>query len=158
MTEDPGPKRSHPDVIAPPPLLFAGPWLVGLLLHLVLPLPRLPLAARLAGLALIAAGIGLGGWFIWTMRSAGTPVDPYEAPTALVTEGPFRYTRNPAYVAFTLTYAGLALLTGVLWSLLLLPVVLVAVDRGVIQREERYLEAHFGSAYQQYRRRVRRWL
>jgi protein-S-isoprenylcysteine O-methyltransferase Ste14 len=52
----------------------------------------------------------------------------------------------------------LALLTGVLWSLLLLPVVLVAVDRGVIQREERYLEAHFGSAYQQYRRRVRRWL
>jgi protein-S-isoprenylcysteine O-methyltransferase Ste14 len=158
MTEDPGPKRSHPDVIAPPPLLFAGPWLVGLLLHLVLPLPRLPLAARLAGLALIAAGIGLGGWFIWTMRSAGTPVDPYEAPTALVTEGPFRYTRNPAYVAFTLTYAGLALLTGVLWSLLLLPVVLVAVDRGVIQREEHYLEAHFGSGYQEYRRRVRRWL
>jgi len=158
MTEDPGTKRPHPDVIAPPPLLFAGPWLVGLLLHLVLPLPRLPFAARLAGLALIAAGIGLGGWFILTMRRAGTPVDPYETPTALVTEGPFRYTRNPAYVALTLTYTGLALLIGVLWSLLLLPVVLVAVDRGVIKREEHYLEAHFGSAYQEYRRRVRRWL
>jgi len=92
------------------------------------------------------------------MRRAGTPVDPYEAPTALVTEGPFRYTRNPAYVALTLTYTGLALLIGVLWSLLLLPVVLVAVDRGVIQREEHYLEAHFGSGYQEYRRRVRRWL
>jgi protein-S-isoprenylcysteine O-methyltransferase Ste14 len=157
MTKDPGTKRPHPDIIAPPPLLFAAPWVVGLLLHFLLPLPRLPIAARLAGLPLIAAGIGLGGWFIWTMRRAGTPVDPYEAPTALVTDGPFRHTRNPAYVALTLTYAGLALLAGVLWSLLLLPGVLLAVDRGVIQREERYLEAHFGSSYQQYRRRVRRW-
>jgi protein-S-isoprenylcysteine O-methyltransferase Ste14 len=106
----------------------------------------------------MAAGIGLGGWFFWTMRRAGTPVDPYDAPTALVTEGPFRLTRNPAYVGLALTYAGLSLLTAVLWPLLLLPGVLIAMDRGVIQREERYLEAHFGSSYQQYRRRVRRWL
>jgi protein-S-isoprenylcysteine O-methyltransferase Ste14 len=106
----------------------------------------------------MAAGIGLGGWFIWTMRRAGTPVDPREAPTALVTEGPFRHTRNPAYVAFTLTYSGLSLLTSILWPLLLLPLVLLAVDRGVIQREERYLEKQFGSSYRQYRHRVRRWL
>lgn len=158
MTKDPQTKQAHPDIIAPPPLLYAGAWLGGLLLGRVLPLPRLPLAARLAGLPLMAAGIGLGGWFIWTMRRAGTPVDPYEAPTALVTEGPFRLTRNPAYVALALTYAGLSLLTAVLWPLLLLPGVVIAVDRGVIRREERYLEAHFGSGYQQYWRRVRRWL
>jgi protein-S-isoprenylcysteine O-methyltransferase Ste14 len=106
----------------------------------------------------MAAGLGLSGWFVWTMRRAGTPVDPYEAPTALVTAGPFRYTRNPAYVALTLTYAGLSLLTGTLWSLLLLPGVLLAVDRGVIQREESYLEEHFGADYVEYQRRVRRWL
>ncbi len=158
MTKDPQTKERHPDIIAPPPLLFAGPWLGGLLLHRLLGLSRLPLAVRLAGLPLTAAGLGLGGWFIWTMRRAGTPVDPYEAPTALVTEGPFRHTRNPAYVGLTLTYAGLSMLAGSLWSLLLLPGVLLAVDRGVIQREERYLEKQFGSDYRQYQLRVRRWL
>ena len=58
----------------------------------------------------------------------------------------------------TLIYAGLSLLTGILWALLLLPGVLLAVDRGVIQREERYLGKQFGAAYSEYRRRVRRWL
>lgn len=147
-----------PDIIAPPPLLYAGPWLGGLLLDRLLPLPRLPLALRLVGLPLIAAGIGLGGWFAWTMRRAGTPIDPYQAPTALVTNGPFRLTRNPGYLGLTLTYCGLSLLTRILWPLLLLPGVLLAVDRGVIQREERYLGKEFGSAYGDYRRRVRRWL
>jgi protein-S-isoprenylcysteine O-methyltransferase Ste14 len=148
----------HPDVIAPPPLLYAGPWLGGLLLDRLLPLPRLPLVLRLLGLPLIAAGIGMGGWFAWTMRRAGTPIDPYQAPTALVTEGPFRRTRNPAYLGMTLIYSGLSLLTGIPWPLLLLPGVLLAVDRGVIQREERYLGKQFGPAYSEYRRRVRRWL
>src|ERR1700737_1737189 len=158
MTKGPSAPESHPDILAPPPLLYAGPWLAGLLLSRLLPLPPFPLVARLAGLPLMAAGLGLGGWFIWTMRRAGTPVDPYEAPTALVTAGPFRLTRNPAYVAFTLTYAGLSLIVGTLWSLLLLPGVVLAVDWGVIQREERYLEEQFGSSYRQYRQRVRRWL
>jgi protein-S-isoprenylcysteine O-methyltransferase Ste14 len=158
MTEQPRTKQPHPDIIAPPPLLYAGPWLGGLLLDRLLPLPRFPLAARLAGLPLIAAGIGVGGWFIWTMRKAGTPVDPYEAPSALVTNGPFRLTRNPAYFGLSLTYVGLSLLTGLLWPVLLLPGVLLAVDRGVIRREERYLEKQFGSPYRDYRRRVRRWL
>jgi protein-S-isoprenylcysteine O-methyltransferase Ste14 len=158
MTENQQTKLRGPDIIAPPPLLYAGPWLGGLLLDRLWPLPRLPLALRLVGLPLVGAGIGLAGWFAWTMRRAGTPIDPYEAPTALVTEGPFRHTRNPAYVGVTLTYTGLSLLTGILWPLLLLPGVLLAVDRGVIQREERYLGKQFGAAYGDYRRRVRRWL
>jgi protein-S-isoprenylcysteine O-methyltransferase Ste14 len=158
MTEHPRTKPPHPDIIAPPPLLYAGPWLGGLLLDRLLPLPRLPLVLRLLGLPLMAAGIGMGGWFAWTMRRAGTPIDPYEAPTALVTEGAFRHTRNPAYVGVTMIYSGLSLLTGVLWPLLFLPGVLLAVDRGVIQREERYLGKQFGAAYGEYRRRVRRWL
>jgi protein-S-isoprenylcysteine O-methyltransferase Ste14 len=85
-------------------------------------------------------------------------VDPREATTAVVESGPFRYTRNPAYVAFTVAYLGISLLAGSRWPLLLLPVVLVVVDRGVIHREERYLDARFGSDYSGYRRRVRRWL
>ncbi len=147
-----------PDIIAPPPLLYAGPLLGGFLLDRLLPLPQLPSGLRALGVALTAAGVALGGWFIWTMWRAHTPVDPQEAPTALVINGPFRLTRNPAYVGLTLTYGGLSLFAGARWPLLLLPVVFLAVDRGVIQREERYLEAHFGSDYREYQRRVRRWL
>src|SRR5260370_6181432 len=101
----------------------------------------------------MGAGIGMGGWFAWAMRRAGTPIDPYQAPTALVTEGPFRRTRNPAYLGMTLIYGGLSLLTGILWPLLLLPGVLLAVDRGVIQREKRELGKQFGAAYREDRRR-----
>jgi protein-S-isoprenylcysteine O-methyltransferase Ste14 len=84
-----------PDVVAPPPLIYLGPLLAGLALDRFLPLPRLPAALRGAGLPLLAGGIGLGGWFIASMRRAGTPVDPYQPPTALVEKGPFRFTRNP---------------------------------------------------------------
>jgi len=72
--------------------------------------------------------------------------------------GPFRYTRNPGYAAFALTYLGVSLLAGARWPLILLPGLLVLVDWGVIRREERYLEERFGSDYTEYRRRVRRWI
>ncbi len=153
MTGDRG-----PDIVAPPPLLYAGPLLAGFVLDLLLPLPRLSSALRLVGLAFLAAGVALAIWFLLSMRRAGTPVDPREATTVLVQAGPFRYTRNPAYVAFTLTYLGVSLLAGARWPLILLPVVLVIVDRGVIRREERYLEERFGSDYIGYQQRVRRWL
>jgi len=147
-----------PGVIAPPPFLYIGPLLGGLLLDRLVPLPRPPAPLRLAGLPLLAAGMSLAGWFFTSMRRAGTPVDPYETPTALVTSGPFEYTRNPAYVGLTLCYAGVALLAGGRWPWLFLPAVLATVERGVIEREERYLEQRFGTDYQNYRRRVRRWL
>ncbi|HVD00411.1 MAG TPA: isoprenylcysteine carboxylmethyltransferase family protein [Candidatus Dormibacteraeota bacterium] len=148
----------HPDVIAPPPLLFLGPLLAGLLLGRLVRPPRMPGPVRLLGLPLLAAGAALGGWFFATMRRAGTPVDPYETPVALVTEGPFEYSRNPAYLCMTLIYTGVSLLAGAGWSLLMLPGVLAVVDRGVVRREEAYLEDHFGAAYREYRARVGRWL
>lgn len=147
-----------PDIIAPPPLLFVGPWLAGFLLDLLVPLPRLPVVLRLVGVPLTAAGVALIVWFFVTMQRARTPIDPREAPTALVQSGPFRLTRNPAYVGWTLLYLGLTLLSGGRWALVLLPGVLVAMDVGVIRREERYLERQFGPDYSEYRRRVRRWL
>jgi protein-S-isoprenylcysteine O-methyltransferase Ste14 len=158
MTERTRTEDRGPDIIAPPPLLYAGPWLAGFVLDLLLPLHRLPSARRLAGLPFLAAGIALAIWFLLTMRRAGTPVDPREATTALIQTGPFRYTRNPAYVAFTLTYLGVSLLAGARWPLILLPAVLVIVDRGVIRREERYLVERFGPDYREYRLRIRRWL
>jgi protein-S-isoprenylcysteine O-methyltransferase Ste14 len=102
--------------------------------------------------------MAVGGWFFTSMRTAGTPVDPREPPTTLVEEGPFAVTRNPGYLGLTLMYGGISLLAGGRWPLLLLPGALMAVDRGVIEREEEYLQERFGARYADYRSRVRRWL
>ena len=153
-----GPNLDHPDVVAPPPLLFAAPLAAGLLLGRLAGGPRLPRALRPLGVPAIAAGAALGAWFFITMREAETPVDPYETPARLVTSGPFELTRNPAYLAMAAVYAGVSLLAGAGWPLLLLPGVLAAVDRGVIAREEEYLRGRFGAPYSDYLARVRRWL
>jgi protein-S-isoprenylcysteine O-methyltransferase Ste14 len=148
----------HPDVIAPPPLLFLGPLLGGLLLGRLFRQPRMPAPVRLLGLPLVAAGAALGGWFFSSMQRAGTPVDPYETPTALVTDGPFEFTRNPAYLCMALVYSGVSLLAGAGLPLVMLPGVVALVDQGVVRREEAFLEERFGAAYRDYRARVRRWL
>jgi protein-S-isoprenylcysteine O-methyltransferase Ste14 len=108
--------------------------------------------------ATLAGGVALMAWFLRTMRKADTPVDVRQPTRHLAVEGPFKYTRNPAYVAFTATYLGICLITRARWSLLLLPAVLAVVDRGVIEREESHLRERFGEDYEEYRRQVRRWI
>ncbi|HEU5040160.1 MAG TPA: isoprenylcysteine carboxylmethyltransferase family protein, partial [Gemmatimonadales bacterium] len=76
----------------------------------------------------------------------------------LVTDGPYRFTRNPMYLGFTLWYLAGTAWVNSLWLLVLLPVVLLVMQRGVITREEAYLERRFGREYTEYRARVRRWL
>jgi protein-S-isoprenylcysteine O-methyltransferase Ste14 len=76
--------------------------------------------------------------------------------TALVVEGPFRLTRNPGYLGTGAVYAGAALLANALSALLVLPAVLAVIQRGVVEREERYLERRFGASYRTYRQRVHR--
>jgi protein-S-isoprenylcysteine O-methyltransferase Ste14 len=160
QTTDPAPAetaRDTPGVVAPPPLIYLAGLLLGLGLQRRLGSPRRRAAAAPVGGALLAAGVGVAVVFLTTFRRAGTPVDPRRATTALVTTGPYRYTRNPGYLALALIFAGVAVLTGG-WALLLLVPTLVVIDRGVIAREERYLEDRFGDEYRSYRGRVRRWL
>jgi protein-S-isoprenylcysteine O-methyltransferase Ste14 len=97
------------------------------------------------------------------MRRAGTPIiaEPFfpGRPTSrLVTDGPFRYTRNPGYLGGAMMYAGIASLTNALWVIVLLPVMLLMMQRTVIEREERYLEGKFGEEYLRYKAQVRRWI
>ncbi len=98
------------------------------------------------------------GWFEWAMRQADTPANPYKPVSRIATEGPFRYTRNPGYLSMAMIYAGVASLANVSWVILLLPVALLVIQRGVIEREERYLERKFGKEYLSYKARVRRWI
>jgi protein-S-isoprenylcysteine O-methyltransferase Ste14 len=92
------------------------------------------------------------------MRKAQTHINPREPTTAIVTTGPYQFTRNPIYVSLTLLYAGIALLANAIWALALLPAILYVMNRGVIEREERYLERKFGSLYLNYKALTRRWL
>ena len=78
--------------------------------------------------------------------------------TSLVFTGPYRWTRNPMYLAMLLLYIGIALLFDIVWALVLTPLVMLLVVRLVIRREERYLEGKFGEEYRQYKGRVRRWI
>ena len=154
------PDRDNPGVIAPPPLLFAGVLAASLLIDLLLVrmptgLPRaaclVVAALELAGATALMAGALLG------FRRAGTNVEPWRPSTALVTTGVYRRTRNPMYLAMTLLYLATALAADSLVAFLLLPPLLLVVRRGVIAREERYLDARFGEEYRRYKANVRRW-
>jgi protein-S-isoprenylcysteine O-methyltransferase Ste14 len=146
-------------VIAPPPLIFLAGLAGGFVLEALLPGADLPAVVEwgLGGL-LVAAGLGLLLWFNTAFSRTGTPVEPWKPTTAIVTSGPYRFTRNPAYLGMALTYAGIALMSSALWVLVPLPVALAVIDRGVIAREERYLARKFGEEYLGYKRHVRRWV
>ncbi len=146
-------------IIAPPPLIYLSGGLAGWLLNKLYPLPFLPTAVTWpVGGLLMVYGVLCAGFAFRAMRRARTPVDPYSPTTAIVMEGPYRFTRNPLYLALTLFYLALASIMNSAWPLLLLPLVLLAIHHGVVAREERYLEQKFGEAYLQYKAKVRRWL
>lgn len=154
-------KRDTPGVIAPPPLLFLGTLAVGAALDFgLLRVPTgLPGWLRLgAGAALAAAAAGLGAAALGRFRRAGTAVEPWRPSTALVTDGVYRFTRNPIYLAMALLYVASALAMDSAVALVLLPPLLALVQIGVISREERYLERKFGDEYRRYRSSVRRWM
>jgi len=152
-------ESDSPGVLVWPPLLYGGALLLGLGLHILVPLGSMPRGpSRLAGIALLVAGAALARWGKRTMQRAGTNIHPSQPALALVDEGPFRFTRNPLYLALTIVYAGVALLTPAIWPLVLLIPVLWLMQWGVVRREERYLEWKFGEVYLAYQRRVRRWL
>jgi protein-S-isoprenylcysteine O-methyltransferase Ste14 len=146
-------------VVAPPPLIYLVPLIVGLLIQWFHPMPIVPpAAARLLGIALIAGWGIVSVPAILAFRRARTSINPARPVTAFVTSGAYRFTRNPMYVGLTLLYLGVTVWVNALWPLLLLPIVLVVMQRGVIAREERYLEMKFGEEYRRYKAGVRRWL
>lgn len=165
--------RDTPGVVAPPPLIYIGFLLAGwVLFRFANPAVVGPEAAgwlslgfgletqtrRIVALPLIIGGLLLDGAAAGYFRRLGTAVQPWKPTTVLATGGPYRFSRNPIYLGFAITYAGLAVaMDSVLVLLLLIPCLWV-IDRFVIQREERYLSAKFGAGYDAYRARVRRWL
>jgi protein-S-isoprenylcysteine O-methyltransferase Ste14 len=146
-------------VIARPPLLYGAAFLVVLALRWFWPMPVLGWALALGvGLAMLVPGMGIAVAGRRALRAAATNVDPMRPTTAIVTSGPYRFSRNPLYVALTLLFLGLTVAFNTLWGLVVLIPLFITMHCGVVMREERYLERKFGETYRQYRSRVRRYL
>lgn len=151
--------RDAPGVIAPPPLIYGGFLALGAALEWLWPTDLLPAPLRLgAGGAAILAALAIAAWAIGQFRRAGTNLDVRKPVTALVISGPFRYSRNPIYLALTLLYLGIGVAADSAWVLALVVPALLVMQLGVVRREERYLSRKFGQKYLTYMGAVRRWL
>lgn len=107
-------------------------------------------------LLVVAAGLTLAA--LREFARARTTIIPHLQPAALITSGVFRWTRNPIYVADVLILAGLALIWGKIFGLVLVPVLVILLERRFIRGEEARLSAAFGPAFDAYAARTRRWL
>ena len=146
-------------VRVPPPLIYLAGLAVGFGLETLLPGTSVPGVVQwVLGGVFVATGLALAASFNTAFARMGTAVEPWKPTTAIVTTGPYRFTRNPAYLAMALIYVGIALLADALWVLVPLPFVLSVIDRGVIAREERYLQRKFGREYLDYKATTRRWI
>ena len=142
-----------------PPLIYLASIAMGLILHLVWPRPLLSdVTLAILGGVLIVASLLLFGSSVQRFRAAGTPVPARKPTTAIVRSGPYRFTRNPIYLAFSLLQLGIAVWVNSWWLVATLAAAVAIIHWVVVPREERYLETKFGSAYLAYKASVRRWL
>ncbi len=142
-----------------PPLVYLASIVVGLILHFawpVRPVPRSIGAPGGASLVLVAVAVFL--FSVRTFRAAGTPVPGNRPTTTIVRTGPYHFSRNPIYLAFSLLQLGISLWVNSIWLLITLIAALALMSFVVIPREERYLNARFPSEYLPYKASVRRWL
>ncbi len=150
---------SGPGIRIPPPVIYVAALAIGFVLNYLWPLSPLSGSSRYV----IGSVVPLVGGLIMPLvlrrfRRAGTTFDVRKPASALITEGPYRFSRNPSYVSLTLLYLGIGILLNNGWILILLAPVFLVMDLWVVRREERHLEAKFGEEYLRYKVAVRRWL
>ena len=142
-----------------PPFVYLGAIALGLLLHFAWPVRLVSRAVSvpLGGTAVIVA-VALFIGAIRTFRTAGTPVPGNRPTTTIVRTGPYRGSRNPIYLSFSLLQLAVAFWVNSLWLLVTLIPAVALISFVVIPREEQYLETRFPSEYLPYKASVRRWL
>lgn len=158
MTDQPpeAPKLNLPTY---PFVLFGAPVVAGIIVHFFWSPAFLPDTIALSfGIALFTAGTALGLWAVWTMVSQGEHPEPSHGTHKVLANGPFRFSRNPSYVALVVTSLGLGIGLNSIPVLVSIPFGFAILALWVVPAEERYLGALFGDAYAEYYARVRRWL
>ena len=146
-------------VIAFPPLIWLVNAVISVLLHLFVRLPIMKYSLCLVcAIVLIILAPTLALSALRTMKAAGTNVHPSKPTLTIVRSGPFRFTRNPMYLALCLVQIALGFFLNDWITLLFVVPLALIFHYGVVLREERYLTAKFGEPYLQYKRGVRRWI
>ncbi len=148
-----------PSRIPWPPLLFIAVIIGGRALDLFLAVPMIPLgSANLAGTLLVVLALANDVWCALVLSRHNTTILPHRTVTALVTSGPYRYSRNPIYVSELALTLGLGLLLRSSTILILTALLFFALVKLAIEPEERHLRAKFGPEFEQYAARTPRWL
>jgi len=153
--------KNHPGVYVPPPLIYVACFLLSRIVQKIFPLATTALhtsTARVAGILFILMYLlFFATAMVRFIRSKNTLVTIKPA-TSLETSGIYSFTRNPMYLSLICLYCGLAVFLGNWWTFIFLPLLIVIVQFYVIKKEEQYLQQAFGSNYDDYKRRVRRWI
>jgi protein-S-isoprenylcysteine O-methyltransferase Ste14 len=146
-------------VAIPPPLVFVAAIIIGVILDLLVPVNLLPGAAQLgAGLPVIVFSVFLSAVSFQSFAKNGTTSGHKKKTAVLITDGTFRYTRNPLYLSGLLLVLGFGVLLDSIWIVALIVPAMCFIQYGVILKEEDYLLSRFGKEYQHYRSSVRRWI
>ncbi|MEL6751314.1 MAG: isoprenylcysteine carboxylmethyltransferase family protein [Pseudomonadota bacterium] len=152
--------NTAPNKLPLPPLLTVGIIAFAWVFNRIFPFGWDPISPTLtyAGLILGAIAIGIDVWALLTFRRHRANIRPDRPATALITDGPFAFSRNPIYLANVLLTAGLGLALNNRWMLLGAALLWFALLDLCIKREEEHMAAKFGAAWQKYTLKVRRWL
>lgn len=153
------PNGDHPRVLAWPPLIFAGCAVSGTLVHFIFPVRVTTHSVSVAvGVILAMMSASLAIWAERLMKAAGTNVRPNKPSIAVVSKGPYRFTRNPMYLSLCLLQLAIGFfLNG--WVPVASALVLgLVLHFGVVLPEEVYLTQKFGEEHLSVKRRVDRWL
>ena len=145
----------------PPPLVFLGAVIAGVLIHgFVAPLPMgLPLVLRIAaGTVAAAASFVPMGFAINLFKRTGQDPKPWATTPEIISSGIYRFTRNPMYVGMALLQLAIGIGLANWWIIIAVPIALVLVYSTAVRHEEAYLEQKFGRVYVDYKHSVRRWL
>ena len=142
-----------------PPFVYLGTIILGLVLHFAWPVRLVSQAVSMPlGSTAVLVAVALFLSAVRTFRTAGTPVPGNRPTVTIVRVGPYKYSRNPIYLSFSLLQIGVAFLVNSLWLFVTLIPAIMLMTFVVIPREERYLEKRFPSDYLTYKGSVRRWL
>jgi len=153
--------KDSPGILIPPPVFFFVCLIGGLLLEYYLPIhiiniPSMPRLVSGSILVFAAGFIAISGFYVLIKNK--TTYHTGKATSRLVTCGPYRFSRNPLYLALLLLMAGIALFYASVWLLLAVPVLYLILLFKAVKPEEKYLSGKFGKKYLDYTAKVRRWI
>lgn len=153
------PPEDNAGVVAPAPVIYGAAFALGLAAEFTLPTVPLPRTVLLwLGIVIVVFSIPIAVSAFKALARARTAFDARKPTSTIVSDGAFRYSRNPTYLSLTLLYIGLSLVLGSHWVLFMVLPAVALTQWGVVAREERYLEAKFGEEYRRYKAKVYRWL